>query len=175
MNELELLRGQLETEMRHFSAVLCACSEVLQKPGRGSEEFLRAGLEYLAFAVERLQGDCDPGDPDPELTQALRSAQAESGAPSVSGTPPGSGTPPLSGAPPVSGAPAATHWQRFAALLERQLQTRQAAIQAARLRGATIAEWRAVARLDADSIVREREQYQLLRHRRPAYLTTELG
>ncbi len=145
MNELELLRDQLDTEMRHFSAVSCACSEILQKSGGGNEAFVRACLEYLAFAAERLQGERDP-----ELTQALRSAQA------------------------LTGAAAASHWQRFAALLERQLQTRRAAVKAARERGATIAEWRALARLDADSIVREREQYQLLRRAQPT-LTSELA
>ena len=148
MNELDLLRGQLDTEMRHFSAVSCACGEVLQKEGSDADGFLRACLGYLAFAAERLQVGRAP---DSELTQALRSAQVANG-----------------------GAAAARQWPQLGALLERQLQARQAAIRAARQRGATIAEWRALARLDADSIVREREQYQLLRQSRPADLTPEL-
>jgi len=146
MNELELLRGQLDTEMRHFSAVSCACSEILQKSCGGNQAFVRACLEYLAFAAERLQGERNS-----ELTQVLRSAQA------------------------ATGAAAANHCQRFDALLERQLQIRRAAVKAARERGATIAEWRALARLDADSIVREREQYQLLRRTQPTDLTSELA
>jgi hypothetical protein len=60
-------------------------------------------------------------------------------------------------------APAEAQWREFLQLFQRHWQTRVAAVNDLLERNPPVTEWRAVGRVDADSVLEERERYGRVR------------
>jgi hypothetical protein len=147
MNELQIIRAQLETEDRHFRAVAEACAEVLEMPSEHAA-FLQACGDYLSFATGRLQAFADAQAPDVQLTEALHAMQ---------------GT-----------LPAPASCRHFIDIFTARVGQRRAALSAAGARDPSITAWREWSRIDADCILLERRHYQRVKQTKPAGLRTEL-
>lgn len=168
MNEIELIRAQLATERAHAASVVRACSRVLTQDAQGEASIAACG-EYLASVLRafdardlRLEQLCARL---PE-TDALRRASAQA--------PGGSGREAVEllhasladGSREGSSRPA--RWQRFARCFEGAWSARHAAIEALIAAHPRVSDWRAVAAIDADSILAERRSYARVRERLPA-------
>ena len=139
MNETEIIQQQLDIERRHFAQVAQACAGALDAQGRAREPLLGACADYLEFALTRLQSQTAA-----EARSRLRSART------------------------ADAAAAAGPWQAFLELFDKACHEHFAAIDAMRARNEPVARWRALARLDADAIVAERERFAHVRSGLPS-------
>jgi hypothetical protein len=178
MNEIEILRGQLSTERRHAGAVANACAVALQRPESGGpalEEFRQSCVDYLvcvlAWFEERDQrlGDLvrarfAPEDPS---RRALEDTLARPGgsretlerlAAAVAATTSADGN-------------SRTSWSEFARYFNKVWSTRRDAVDALLALNPRVSDWRAVAGIDADSIVEERHLYARVGERLPPGVT----
>ena len=174
MNEIELIRGQLATEHQHADAVASACATALQRPespSPGLAEFRQACVDYLvcvlAWFEERDQrlGDLArtrlaAADP---ARRALEDALARPGrsretlerlAAAVAGT--------LAG-----GSSSQASWSEFARYFNGAWSARRDAVDALLAPNPRVGDWRAVAAIDAESILEERQLYARVSERLP--------
>jgi hypothetical protein len=174
MNEIEIIRGQLLTERQHADAVASACATALQRSestSHGLAEFRQSCVDYLvcvlAWFEERDQrlGDLaralGPADP---ARRALEDALAQPGrsretlerfAAAVASTATGSGSSQVS-------------WSEFARYFSGAWSARRDAVDALLAPNPRVGDWRAVAAIDADSILEERQLYARVSERLPS-------
>jgi hypothetical protein len=172
MNEIQLIRNQLAAERQHASAVANACASALGRAATREltgatelAELRQAGVEYLvcvlAWFEERDQRLSDfararlaPEDParhalEEVLARPGRSRDAlEKLEAAFAGA--GAGTAPRA-------APAL--WQEFAEYFNSTWSVRRDAVDGLLAPSLRAADWRAVAGIDADSILEERQRY----------------
>jgi hypothetical protein len=68
-------------------------------------------------------------------------------------------------------APTEAQWREFLQLFQRHWQTRVAAVNDLLERNPLVTEWRSVGRVDADSVLEERERYGRVRATRPSSIS----
>lgn len=172
MNEVELIRAQLATERRHAAQVANACVSALEDPSQGLDSlaqtaFCQACVEYLAWVLTRFEerdqvlldlgytraGGADrrraleeilgwPGKSREALTRlqaALDRISSE-----------------LERDPAASPA---GPWREFAQFFNGDWSARREALDELFARGATVADWRKMSGIDADSILDERNRF----------------
>ena len=183
MNEIQLIRGQLSTERSHASAVVSAGAVDARSSGdeplRG--EFARACVDYLvhvlAWFEERDQRAGDlarsrstgaAGDAGSRVGRALEDALSQPGRSREA-------LAKLERAVAAGGdaaaADASALWQDFARYFDGVWSARRDAIDARLAEELRPAEWRAVAGIDADSILEERRRFARVRATLPAGVT----
>lgn len=170
MNELKIIRRQLAVEQSHAAEVANACAAVFASPGvsatpsEATTLFREACVSYLVWVLSRFE-ECDQ-----TLSELLGSRQSSSrGAAGVSAQLAGlisqSGTSreALSrleaalAAGESDGARAA--WQEFARIFNSAWTPRRVALERALAEHLSVAEWRAISAIDADSMLDERTRY----------------
>jgi hypothetical protein len=130
MNEIQIIQNQLATEQHHFSEVASACSAALDSGTcPPGSAFATACAEYFAFAVSRF-------------------------APAVSGSPPDGS---ILSSPTAASDPEG--WREFLRAFNDASRKHFAAVDELLTRNLPITEWRAVSRIDADTIFCERARY----------------
>jgi hypothetical protein len=130
MNEIQIIQNQLATERLHFSEVANVCSAAL---GNGSFDAGNAlapvCADYFAFAVTRFNS-----------SQKTNRAAAK-----------------LDVARAVPGN--VERWREFLRVFEDESRRYFGAIDELLTRNLPVTEWRAVSKIDADSIFAERARY----------------
>jgi hypothetical protein len=171
MDEIQLIRNQLAAERQHASAVANACAHALERAGThelagGSlRQFRQACVDYLvcvlAWFEERDQRLSDfahaCGATADAARRALEEALGRHGRSREA-------LEHLEKAVAGTGAATAAHgtpqsWQEFAQYFNDMWSTRRDAIDALLAAAFRTTDWRAVAGIDADSILEERERY----------------
>jgi hypothetical protein len=177
MNEVQLIRDQLAAERARAGAVAGACAAAAARArgaGGPPSEFVQACVAYLACVLawfeERDQraGDLVNGQRQGKPAQWRTLAEALAR--------PGRGREALEKlerAMSADGDAAAAArqpalWQEFTRYFETVWSLRRDAIDARLSEGLRAAEWRAVAGIDADSILEERRRYARVRAALPA-------
>lgn len=160
MNEIQLIRAQLDAERDRAGAIAEACARALASAdapsgadGAAAGGLHRAGLAYLRRVLEwfderdqRLQklfAQLPVGGPD--LGQIL--ARGGSGREALERL----------------GSGAREHWQEFSRFMRGPWKMRRDAIDRMLASGLRVADWRAVAAIDADSILEERHLFAQVR------------
>ena len=170
MNEIELIRAQLDVERQHAGAVANACASALGRAearalagGSPLGQFRQACVDYLvcvlAWFEERDQRLAELWPTrraategprralDEVLSRRGRSREALEKLEAALAT-------------TASAEPAAHRsWQDFAEFFESAWNARRIAIDELLARAASTAEWRLVGGIDADSILGERRRY----------------
>jgi hypothetical protein len=138
MNEIEIIRQQLLLEGQHVSEVMAACAS-LGKANDTPERTLRhACLDYLTLASSRLEA--------PARSEVLAHLQ------------------PLRDAVAVTQA----DWHKLLQLLRLQWHGRVQAVNHLLDENPSVAEWRAIGQIDADSVLEERQRYAQVQAARAA-------
>jgi hypothetical protein len=176
VNEIEVIRAQLDTERRHAGAVANACAVALQRPDGGGaalDEFRQSCVDYLvcvlAWFEERDQrlGDLAGARPEDPARRALEDALARPGrsretlerlAAAVAGSDTADGS-------------SSASWREFARYFNGVWSTRRDAVDALLTSNPRVGDWRALAGIDADSILEERHLYTRVGARLPAGVT----
>ncbi len=193
MNERQLLRQQLDTERAHASAVANACAAALTGAagvGAGGtlEPFLRACVDYLvcvlAWFEERdqrlaelaaalpasgtarnaLEATLARAGSSRESLARLEAACERARALAQTATPAAAGT----------AGTAEEAWRQFAQHFNGPWSARRDALMALIEGLPGIPAWRAVAGIDADTILEERHRYAQVCERLPAGITLAL-
>lgn len=167
MNEIELIRTQLNVERQHAAAVARACAEALGAPSStvdSIEPFRAAGVEYLAWILSRFE----------EREQVFRdlvrkrftAEDPHRRAVEAALTQPGSNREALSrletalGERTASeGESAALRWSEFLHFISGPWSIRRDEIDQLFQVQAKVVDWRTVSGIDADSIVDERHRW----------------
>jgi len=182
MNEVELIRAQLLAERQHATEVANACAAALESAGgqgvtSGSEldGFRQACVDYLVWVLAQFEerdqmlsdlfharrngGDVPTHDALNEIIArrgTSREALTKLEAALVSNPTRATGDAP------------ADSWRAFAQFFNGAWSTRRNALDELFERKATVADWRVVSGIDADSILEERNRYQRVRAKLPA-------
>lgn len=153
MNEAQLIRGQLGVERERAAAVAQACASV-----SGSEGFRRACLEYLTCVLAWFEGrdqrlgeryaQLPADDPDRHSVERILAAGGSS----------------REALEPLERG----RWQDAARFLAGPWTARREAIEQTLASNPRVADWRAIAGLDADSLLEERRLYAHVREHLPA-------
>jgi hypothetical protein len=166
MNEIQLIRGQLAAERRHASAVASACAAAAHG------EFAHACVEYLVRVLAWFE------ERDQRVADLARSRPGEGlagGAIEEALARPGTSREALerlerataAGVQAAASDPSPL-WQEFARYFDGAWSARRDAIDARLAEELGPAEWRAVAGIDADSILEERRSFARVRAALPA-------
>jgi len=140
VNETQIILAQLDTERRHFAAVTAACEALLKEAVLAAHpDFSSACLDYLQFALRRVSAD------------GTRVADSSVAA--------------LRSAPPDR---VNTLWRSALNEFKTACGERFDEIARQAKRHLPVAEWRALSRMTADSIVEERSRYDRVRAALPA-------
>jgi hypothetical protein len=160
MNEIQLLRDQLATERRHARAVASACAVAHRAAESSSGAAALLALREASIA---------------HLVLVLGSFAARDARLGALGTPlpPGEALAEEALSAIRSGSSAAQAWAACAALVNGAWESRRAAIEALCVANPRVADWRAFALIDADSIHEERTLYARVRATLPAGLELE--
>lgn len=158
MNEIEILRSQLTREHTHASEVAKACAEAFgavdgpREPGEAMAAFREACVSYLVWALARFE----------ERDQTLSELLAERRLDALAG-PRGVTREVLARLEAALAAPdpesARGRWLEFDRVFSSAWAPRRAALEAALTEHASVAQWRAVCAIDADSMLEERNRY----------------
>jgi hypothetical protein len=175
MNELELLRSQLQTERQRAAEVAAACAARLEAgqagaPGREDSDGLRkAGVEYLIFVLTRFEereqmlGELYRAR-FPDGDAARRELQDITARPGTSRE----ALTRLEAALAATAAETAPKgiseevrglWREFARFFAAAWTPRREALDILMARNTRAADWRAVAFVDADWLLEERARY----------------
>jgi hypothetical protein len=176
MNEVELIRSQLATERRHAEEVANACASALDDPdaqlfdSQALGHFCQTCVDYLVWVLARFeQRDqvlIDLRDSRPAGEERRRALQEIHGRPGKSrealarleaavGRPSGEQPGPAEESVPSS----PNLWREFAEFFNRDWSSRRDALDEVFSRAATVAEWRMISAIDADSILDERSRF----------------
>lgn len=161
MNEIELLRNQLATERRRVREIAGACAALLGAPapraGAAPEALSAASTEYLGCVLDWFdRRDERLG----ELYARLPAGDARGRALAALG-PGGRGREALER---LAGSGAARErWQAFARFIDDAWDARRGTVEALLASNPRVADWRAIAGIDADSICQERALYARFR------------
>jgi hypothetical protein len=183
MNEVELIRVQLSVERQHATEVSQACVSALWaavsaggESLAGLQPFRQASVEYLVWVLARFEerdqvfrdlvhsrfGVDDPTrravDKTLSLAGSSRDVLAKFEAALASTT----------GSAAASSAGTDPHWDEFLQFFSGAWSARRDQLDSLLEREATVADWRAVAGIDADSIFEERSRYARVRATLPA-------
>lgn len=171
MNELEIIRSQLAVEQSHAAEVANACAAAFGSTSaqRASDEvmasFREACVSYLVWVLTRFE------ERDQTLSEILAARQSPARATAApDARHPGrlvgqSGTSRealsrLESALAAGDSDAArSGWQEFARFFNSSWVPRRTALEAALGEHSSIADWRAVGAIDADSMLDERKRY----------------
>jgi hypothetical protein len=183
MNEVQIIRAQLAAERLHAGAVANACADALGRPaaseaadGAQLAPFRQACVDYLVCVLAWFE------ERDQRLADFVRgsvpSAEPSPGALEEALARPGRSREALG---KLEAACAATNtgasrgaqqsWQEFAQYFNRTWSVRREAIDALLGSLARAADWRAIAGIDADSILEERRRYARVAATLPAGTT----
>ena len=174
MNEIDLIRGQLVTQRQHAGAVANACAMALERAESSTPalaEFRQSCVDYLvcvlAWFEERDQRLSDLGRarfaPEDAARRALEDALARPGrsretlerlAAAVAST-------------PTAGNSSQSSWSQFARYFNGGWSARRDTVDALLAPNPRVGDWRAVAGIDADSILEERQLYARVSERLP--------
>jgi hypothetical protein len=159
VNEIELLRAQLATERLHVSAAANACAAAAADAAAlrtAATHYLRCVLGWFEARDRRL-GELlrARADMDERTRLGLEAALSQPGASDVA----------LGKLPSVEGALGA--WQALAQFVGTAWGPRREALDALLGTLTRPADWRAVAGIDADSILEERRRFERLREDAP--------
>lgn len=167
MNEVEIIRSQLAMEHSHATEVADACAAAFGAAGRLSASgeaiagFREACVSYLVWALARFE----------ERDQTLSELLAERRLGALAGH---CGTSRevlarLEAALATADCDAPLgRWQEFASFFNSAWTPRRTALEAALAEHATVAQWRAVCAIDADSMLEERTRYARVAAQLPA-------
>jgi hypothetical protein len=160
MNEIQLLREQLDAERRHVRAVASACA--------GAHRFTRTSAEGAPLAALREASST-------YLALVLGWFDARDARLLALGTqlPPGEALGREALGAIRSGKNPTEAWAACAALVSGAWDSRRAAIEALCAASSRVTDWRTFARVDADSIHQERAHYARVRTALPAGLELE--
>lgn len=166
MNEIQLIRGQLAAERRHASAVASACA------ASAHGEFAQACVEYLvrvlAWFEERDQRAADLARSRHGEGLAGRAIEAALARPGTSRE----ALEKLESATAAGAQAAASDpsplWHEFVRYFDGAWSARRDALDALLVEELGSVEWRAVAGIDADSILEERRSFARVRAALPA-------
>ncbi|HET9105758.1 MAG TPA: hypothetical protein VFN79_01060 [Steroidobacteraceae bacterium] len=164
MNEIEIIRSQLALEHSHAAEVANACAAAFGDPdapsrsGEAIAGFREACVSYLVWVLARFE------ERDQTLSELLAARRLGALA-GQSGT----SREVLARLEAALAAPdaaaARTGWQEFARYFNSAWTPRRQVLEAALAEHASVAQWRAVCAIDADSILEERNRYaQVTRH-----------
>lgn len=179
MNELEIIRRQLAVEQSHAAEVANACAAVFASPGAsaGPSEattlFREACVSYLVWVLSRFE-ECDQ-----TLSELLASRQSSPrGAAGVSAQlvaligQSGTSREALSRLEAALAAgesdSARAAWQEFARIFNSAWTPRRVALERALAEHLSVADWRAISAIDADSMLDERTRYARVAAHLPA-------
>jgi len=157
MNEIELIRAQLNLERQHASAVVRACASASGNP-MADAPFRTASVEYLAWILSRFE------EREQVFRELLRKRFTEEDAHrravEAALALPGSNREALAKLEAVlsasSGAPS---WSEFLHFFNGPWSTRRDEIDRLFAAHARVPDWRTVSAIDADSIVDERNRW----------------
>ncbi|HTT41959.1 MAG TPA: hypothetical protein VMG33_02740 [Steroidobacteraceae bacterium] len=170
MNEIQLLRTQLETERAHVRAIAAACAATFATASPAAldsssplEEFRQACLDYLVCVLvwfeerdRRLAAQALPGDgADPWAALLAQAGNSRAALERLE-------------AAFAAGANGATRWQEFAQFIDGPWSARRAALEAALAASGHTGPWRRVSGLDADTVLEERSRYARVTATAPA-------
>lgn len=164
MNEIEIIRSQLALEQSHASEVANACAAAFVDPNAPSRSveaiagFRDSCVSYLVWVLARFE------ERDQTLSELLAARR-----PGTLAGQSGTGREVLSRLETALAATdaeaARTGWREFARYFNSAWTPRHAVLEAALTEHATVAQWRAVCAIDADSMLEERNRYaQVTRH-----------
>lgn len=170
MNEVELIRAQLATERRHAAQVANACVSALEDPaqvldGLALSTFCQTCVEYLVWVLarfeERDQVLLDLGYSRPGGEDRRRALQEILGWPGKSREALTRLEAALdrTTADRTLGASPTGPWREFAQFFNGEWSRRREALDELFARGATVAQWRKMAAIDADAILEERSRF----------------
>jgi hypothetical protein len=181
MNEIEIIRSQLEIEQSHAAEVTDACTAAFGTagPAQASTEamslFREACVSYLVWVLARFE------ERDQTLSELLASRQATTGngaaaarARQLGRLIARSGTSrealsrleaALAAGESEAARPA---WREFARFFDSAWVPRRAALERALAEHLSVADWRTVCAIDADSILDERNRYARVAAQLPA-------
>jgi hypothetical protein len=183
VNEIQLIRSQLDAERERAAAVAHACAAALAGAGPQSlasasalEEFRQASVAYLACVlggfVERdrrlgeLYARRPADDPERRSVETLL-AGAGSSREALERLERAAGH--SAGAPDdASHRGRQERWQDLARFFSGPWKARREAIEQRLAPNPRVADWRVVAGMDADSILEERHRYARVRQHLPA-------
>lgn len=158
MNEIEIIRSQLAVEQAHATDIVNACAAQFgsgQPPASegAAARFREACVSYLVWVLARFE------ERDQTLTELL-AARHPAGSLAV---PQGTSREALSRleAALAAGDPesARAAWREFARFFNSAWTQRRAALERALGARLSVADWRAAAAIDADSMLDERRRY----------------
>ena len=165
MNEIQLIRAQLETERERAQAIAAACTAALAQAAPAAldsasplEQFRQACVDYLVCVLawfeerdRRLAGQLDRHDPHDPLRGALDAAL----------TRPGRSRDALEKLEAAFAAPTpgAARWHEFAQYISGPWSARREALEAHLAASGRTLEWRAVSGIDADAMLEERGRF----------------
>jgi hypothetical protein len=161
MNEIEIIRSQLAVEQSHAAEVANACAAVL---GSATALFREACVSYLVWVLARFE------ERDQTLSELLASRQSTANGTAVGTrhlgsliTRSGTSREALSRLEAALAAGesegARPLWQEFARFFNSAWTPRRAALEAALAEHLSVADWRTVCAIDADSMLDERSRY----------------
>jgi hypothetical protein len=147
VNEIQLIRAQLATERAHVRKIAAACDE----PGdaRARHDYLRNVLGWFAARDERLEQLLRAPDRlGADARAALASVLSDSGDSREA----------LRRLPaPADGS--AQAWHQFAQFMTDTWDLRRQRLDALLAQESAAATWRAIAGIDADTVLEERARY----------------
>jgi hypothetical protein len=171
MNELEIIRSQLDVEQSHAAEVVNACASLFgsenaaRAPADAAALLREACVSYLVWVLARFE------ERDQTLSELLASRQlspnaaAAAGARHLGNLIARSGTSRealarLEAALAAGESQAArAAWQEFARFFNSAWQPRRAALDAALAEHLGVTDWRTVCAIDADSMLDERKRF----------------
>jgi hypothetical protein len=181
MNEIEIIRSQLDVEQSHAAEVTHACAAAFGLTGKvqASTEaislFREACVSYLVWVLARFE------ERDQTLSELLASRQATAGNGAAAASArqlgslvvrAGTSREALSRLEAALGAgeseAARAGWQEFARFFSSAWAPRRAALERALAEHLSVVDWRAVCAIDADSILDERNRYARVAAQLPA-------
>jgi hypothetical protein len=167
VNEIQLIRAQLDTERDRACAVAQACAGALASANPPTPvgeaaigAFHQAALAYLtrvlAWFDERDQRlrELNAQRPADDSDRSLEKMLAEAGSAGAA-------------LERLEAAVGSSAWQEFSRFVNGPWRMRRDAIDRALASSLRVADWRAVARVDADSILEERRLYAQVRQHLP--------
>ncbi|HVC29736.1 MAG TPA: hypothetical protein VND24_01025 [Steroidobacteraceae bacterium] len=180
MNEIEIIRSQLTVEQSHATEVANACAAAFGSAGalpasqEATARFREACVSYLVWVLARFE-ERDQTLSEllaPQPSPANGDAAADPRHPGSLISRPGTSREALARleAALAAGGAEATRasWQEFARFFNSAWAPRRAALEGALAERSSIAVWRAVCAIDADSILEERSRYACVRAQLPA-------
>jgi hypothetical protein len=180
MNEIEIIRSQLAAEQSHAAEVANACAAAFGSaaaPGASDEatvHFREACVSYLVWVLARFE---ERDQTLSELLAARASPAGSTAAPgdlarltSRSGTSREALSRLESALAAGESAAARAGWQEFARFFNSAWAPRRAALEAALAEQLSVADWRGICAIDADSMLEERNRYARVAARLPAGL-----